>query len=273
MDYDLALAHRFVLEHPAEAVRVLETLPLDELVAFLAAAPVPVATELFKVVDAVVGARCLERLEVSPSASALALLSLDKAAALLRRLDEDKRGVLIQALPPESAEPLTLLLRYGEQTAGALMNPRALSLPADIAVEEALQRIRSLSEHAAYYLYVVDRDHVLAGVLNMRELMALNANALIASVMHKNPIRLRAAASLESVFAHPGWQDFHTLPVVDEEGHFVGALRNKTLRQIARQFKDQSGPDQTGVALGELYRIGIAGLLGGAAESLGGSAD
>ena len=273
MDSELSLAHRFAQDHPAEAARVLEPLSLEELAQFLESLSSPVAAELLKPMDALAAARCLERLSTGLATAIVAQLPLERGAVLMRHLDENTRATLLQALPPESATPLALLLRYGENTAGALMNPRAFTLPTDIAAEEALRRVRTSPEHATYYLYVVERDYSLVGVLNLRELMSAPADARIEAIMRRDLIRLQATASLEAVLAHPGWLEFHTLPVVDENGLFAGALRHKTLRQLASQGLGRTRPAQAGAALGELYRIGLAGLIKGAAETLGSVSD
>ena len=273
MDGELNLAHCFVEGHPTEAARVLEQLPAEELVRFFDTLPPQVAAELLKPMDAQAAARCLEQMNAEAAPAVVSQLPLEKTAVLMRRLDDHTRDRLLQALPAESATPLALVLRYGENTAGALMNPRAFTLPADIAAEEGLRRIHASPGHATYYVYVVERDHSLVGVVNLRELMAAPAGARIETIMRRDVVRVQAVASLEAVSAHPGWLEYHTLPVVDENGLFVGSLRYKALRRLASQAMGPPGSERAGAALGELYRIGLDGLIKGAAESLGSMSD
>lgn len=273
MENTLTLAHQFAQQHPMDAVRVLERRPPEELVPFLEKAPAQVALALFNLMDINIGARCLEQATTHLATTMVAQLPLERAVVLMRRLNDDVRASVLQELPPASAESITPLLRYSENTAGALVNPRILTLPPDINVQEALKRVHAAAKHAAYYLYVVERDQSLSGVVNMRELMSAPDDALISSIMRKGVIYLPATASLDAVFAHPGWLEFHTLPVVDEKGRFVGTLRNKILRQLASQHQGRFQPAQAGAALGELYRIGLSGLLQGTAETLGTGTD
>jgi len=151
------------------------------------------------------------------------------------------------------AERLNLLLRYPEGTAGALMDPRALALPQDIPVGEALARVRHAARDVLYYLYVVDRAQVLVGVLNLRELMLAPRKAEVASVMRPHVARLSARADRASILAHPGWREFHALPVVDDAGLFLGVIRYETVRRLE---EDRGSAGQSANALTTVLTLG-----------------
>jgi hypothetical protein len=77
--------------------------------------------------------------------------------------------------------------------------------------------------------------------------------------MHRDVVRLDALTSLATIDALPAWRDFDALPVVDSHGHYVGAIRHKTVRRMVR-----IGPRpmmDTIVELSELYWVGLAGML------------
>ena len=263
------LIHRFVRDHVHQAARVLENRSLDELVPFFDRIPAELAASLFSSMEGSTAAGCLERMDPDRAAGALALAPLERAALLMRRLTPGAREAVLQRLPLEPQGHLRLLLRCREDTAGALMEPRIYTLPAEVSAGEALARVRSNPERASHYLYVLERDQTLAGVLTLRELLAAGEDAEVAALMQRDVVCLRMADSLASVLVHPAWKEFHTLPVIDDKGRFAGALRHKTLRQLADLGQRPAPLDQAGTALGELYRIGLSALVNSAIGSEG----
>ena len=265
MERSADLVHSFIRGHPAEASRVLENQPLHELAAFFARVPPELSAALLDTMEASMAAACLERLEAGGAAGALALLPLERSAPLLRRLQPESGQAILGLLPPDPGKHLQLLLSCREDTAGALMDPRMLTLPPEVTAGEALERVRASPEQATHYSFVVERDQTLAGVLSLRELLAGNPEVPVSTLMRRDVICLRMEDSLASVRVHPGWLEFHVLPVLDCEGRFAGALRYRTLRRLAGG-EDQGRPGRTGSALGELYRIGLSALVKGALE-------
>ena len=264
------LIHRFVRGHVHQAARVLENRSLDELVAFFENIPAELAASLFSTMEASTAAGCLERIDPRPCRRGPGPEApLERAALLLRRLLPGTREAVLQRLPPEPQGHLRLLLRCREDTAGALMEPRIYTLPAEVSAGEALARVRSNPERASHFLYVLERDQTLAGVLTLRELLAAGEDAGVAALMQRDVVCLRMADSLASVLVHPAWKEFHTLPVIDDKGRFAGALRHKTLRQLADPGQRPAPIDQAGTALGELYRIGLSALVNSAIGSEG----
>jgi Mg/Co/Ni transporter MgtE len=150
------------------------------------------------------------------------------------------------------------------------MDPQALALPEDLAASEALARIRRAPRNALYYLYVVDRDGHLVGVINLRELMLAAPETLLSATMARNVACLSARADLVVIVAHPGWRHFHALPVVESDETFVGVIRYETLRRLedAANRQPASEAASTVANLGELCWIGFGGILAGLAGAI-----
>lgn len=267
------ISEQFAAAHPEDAARILEGLDLESSAEYLAASPVPVVAGLIRQMDPFTAARCLEALSPESAALIAQELALDLVSRLLRRMDDSSRQPLLDRVPKEIAHHLQLLLRYPEGSAGAIMDPRILALPIDLTAGEALERVRHRPQQAIYYLYVVRRDDLLAGVLSVRDLMLAEPEAPLATIMRTNVARLSAAAGRAAIVSHPGWRSYHALPVVDENGVFLGAIRYETLRQLEADEADRAGSgvssSSTGAALGELYWVGLSGIVEGLASSMG----
>lgn len=268
-DPDRLLSQSFLMAHPEDAARILERFESPESAEVLEAAPPAVAGTVLDRMTPDEAAGCLGRMPAARAAAIVAELDLDSASGLLRRFPSAGREDVLRSAHPETASVLRLLLRYPKDTAGALMDAKVLALPDDVNVGEALDRVRRHPEHALYYLYVVDRDRRLVGVLNLRELMLAAPGDPLSRVMHTGVAALPALAERAHIVAHPGWREFHALPVVEGDAVFVGAIRYETLRRL-EEGGLPGGPVQgavgAAVSLGELYWVGLAGLLEGMAS-------
>ena len=113
----------------------------------------------------------LERLSAETRAAAFAQLPPRIAALLLRRLSESAQAETLQHGSPEIADRLREALHYPPDTAGGIMEPLATTLLSDLTVEQAVAVVRAAPRDTLFYLYVIDRERKLFGVLNTRELL------------------------------------------------------------------------------------------------------
>lgn len=261
------LSNAFLQAHPEDAARVVERLPPKDQARLLANAPAGAGKVMARMAPPT-AATCLALMNGERALHIVRELSLDFRLSLLRCMQDHDRERLLQALGPEEGEPLRTLLRYPDNTAGALMDPYLLSVPDDITAGEALRRMRSSHRPVLYYLYVLDREHRLVGVTTLRELMRARPSYALSSVMRREVVRLPAAVRSDDIVKNPHWREFHALPVVDEQGRFLGAIRHETLRRVEQEVAQNShkgGTVDTLLALGELYWIGLASMIPGVA--------
>lgn len=266
MNADLWLATVFAETHPAEAARVLESLPMDEGCRLLEHVPDAVSADILSRAAPASAAMCLAMLTPPHAGCVLASMEPDRAAGLLRRISEKLRAILVGATPKEAAQRIIKLLKYPEDSAGALMDPSILAFPVDMTSREAWERFCQTPQQAIYYLYVVDRSQRLVGVLTIRDLAIKAAEEPLSAVMKRNVVALRELATRERIVSHPGWREFHALPVIDAQGAFQGAIRYETVRRLeegVRQGVAAVPIGKVGLAVGELYWLGLVGMLEG----------
>jgi magnesium transporter len=266
---DSLLCRTFLETHPSDAARILEQLAPEEATALLQQFPVQsAAAPVLQLMDTSVGIECLKKWPEERLPEILSAIDIHTAALMMRRMEPPDRDRLLARAPEEVTRSLKLLLRYPENTAGALMDPRILALPEDIDVAEACRRIQKYPEYAYYYIYVVNRVDKLLGFLEIRELLIASRQTLLSSVMRPANIRISTRAGLEALMTHPGWRRFYALPVVDDKDILLGILSYQRLRELEQDTaaKTPNPVLNTAIALGELYWIGAASLI----RSLGG---
>ena len=262
MDIENRLAGDLLEAHPIDAAHVLERLPARDVAAFIEKMETKVSVGILqRMTPPVVGA-VLSKLGLQKASAILERLPVEIAALSLRSMDASLREQIFATLPRQRSRALTSLVRFPDGTAGSLMDPEVLALPHDLTAREALARVREAAGNARYNVYIVDRDQTLMGVINLHELLMARPGEPLSSLMQTRVHRLPAKADRHAIVSDPGWREVHSLPVVDERGVYLGAIRYRTLRLLEEQFRGTRFDEgATARALGGLLRAGAAGML------------
>jgi magnesium transporter len=273
MSADLMLVQAYAAAHPDEVARFIERLPPAGAAEIVGALEIESAAEVLSRTVPLIATESLARLELKQAAEILEAAHPTLAADLLFRMDRGTRDKLLEGVAPARAEDLRRMTDYGPRRAGGRLDPRAPALPETLAVSDVLDRLRAYPAGVMHYVYVIDPERHLTGVVNMRELMLAAPNAILGNIMTRDPEALFAHDSLEVIARHAGWKRNHALPVVDRDRRFLGALRYSTFRAIETALgQAASGPnsDQTASALAELCALGASAMTRfiGAALSL-----
>lgn len=153
-------------------------------------------------------------------------MSSDDRADLLRRLDPAVRDSLLRLVDEADRRDIKRLVEYPENSAGALMTTDYAWLPANITVEEALDRLRlqAPDKETIYYIYIVDDQRRLLGVVSLRELILAPRKAPLSELMEKAPVTVKVTDDREKVAQDIARYDLLAVPVVDNDGRLVGII-------------------------------------------------
>lgn len=166
-------------------------------------------------------------------------LSQSERRGLIRLLAPDDAADVIQAAPPDESDALlgflddltrqevTALLAYAEDEAGGLMNPRYARVRPDMSVDEAISYLRKQTrEHAEtiYYVYVLDAQQHLVGVVSFRELFEAPGKLRVRDIMHTDLVTVSEQMDQEDVGLLFAQHDLLAMPVVDTDGCIKGVV-------------------------------------------------
>ena len=192
-------------------------------------------------------------------------LEADDAAELMTDLDPETSGEILEALSEQAAAAVEEALNYPEGTAGRLMTTSFVALRAGITVGVALEDIRRQVPRApsTYYLYVVDAQGVLVGVLSLRGLVGATPDATVGSICAPDPVKVLVTDDQELVAQTVAKYDLLAVPVVDEQGRLVGMV---TVDDVVDVMREEATEDihkmGASSALGAPYlRVGILAML------------
>lgn len=126
---------------------------------------------------------------------------------------------------------------WPEHSAGAVMSREVVAFPKGDRVRDAVATLKSLatSAHPPGYAYAVDEAGRLVGVLNMRDLLLADDDAPLASVMRGEVFSVPARMDREEMLRALGARHFLAVPVVDDAGRLVGAVRADEVLRSAQE--------------------------------------
>lgn len=263
------LSRSFLERHPAEAARVLEQLPDKALARYMARLPpestAPVLTEL----DAEAAAGCLRNMTPGTAAAIAQRLDDRVRVAALRRMPERSRERICAAFDEGIAEHTRRLLAVASGSVAAVMDTAAVTLTEDMRVSDAVQRIRRTRTELDGEIFVLNHDRHPVGTTSVHALtkgprdepVSSRSRPLVTSVPGNAP---------QSMLLEPGlWAAHNSVAVVDEDGVFLGVVDHRRVAGLLESLTlDRKGSDglETLLALGELYWMGLSGMLDGLAR-------
>jgi magnesium transporter len=231
--------------HPADQAEIFNLLNDEEQEVLLPLLDVPATADLF------------EELEDEEVLEAIESLSTERLADVLDEMEPDEAADLLGDLPPaqvsevlaqmEDAEEVLPLLGYPDETAGGLMTTWYLALRRNTTAEQAIRFLRQLSPDTdiPYYLYVVDREKRLMGVVGLRDLVIAPPEKTMESIMDPEVQSVQVGIDQEEVARIMSRYDLANLPVVDDQGRLVGIITHDDLVEV---LEDEATED--------IYRLG-----------------
>lgn len=256
------LTRRFVQLYPVEAARHLERLESSVAAGMLTSLPTPDTAKVLGCCQPSVAARILEHVPYEQAAGVISELRASIASVVFRQLSPECQLQIINKLGVLYGPRFRRILLQSKQTAGSLADPYVVTLPPDVTIEQGIEMLKRNLRQVLYYVYVVDRDAKLEGVVTLKQLLMGDSEAGIASVMNDRVASIPASLTKEEFVGHPHWSRFPTLPVVDHDGIFLGALRYRTLQQVIEETGRQTPPSFLPAMLLNLWEAySLAGIL------------
>ena len=168
-------------------------------------------------------------LQMSPGdrRSWMRLLPPDDAADVIQESPEEEREGLLAVLDEPTRKEVAALLAYKEDEAGGLMNPRYARLRPDMSVDEAITYLRRQARErleTIYYVYVLDTEQRLIGVITFRELFAAAPDKTVRDIMHTDVVTAHESMDQEALSRLFAEHNFLAIPVLDDERHVKGIV-------------------------------------------------
>ncbi|MEN8700553.1 magnesium transporter [Bacillus infantis] len=180
----------------------------------------------------------LEELERDEQYGVLVKLGVEKSGQVMDLMDNDDLALLLEGLSPERIEELLAgmkqeesqivqsIMNYPPETAGRIMTNRFVWIPESYTVSETVAKMKSFAvfSETINYLYVIDGEKRLTGVVSYRDLILAEPHEQIKDIMFRRVISVQAETDQEEAAMLIERYDFLALPVVEENDRLVGII-------------------------------------------------
>lgn len=234
------LLHEF---HFADIAEILEELTSDEATYLIKLLESEITSEALMEVDDDVRERILERLSPMEIAAELEEMDTDDAVDVIAELHEDiQRKVIDKIIDEEHAADIVELLKYDEDTAGALMAKELVQVKETWTVAGCVREMRRQAKNVTrvHSIYVTDKAGKLKGRLSLKDLLTAKEKSHISDIYIPKVDYVTVHTENEEVARIMQKYDLEAIPVVDDEGTLVGRI---TIDDIVDFIKDEAEKD------------------------------
>jgi magnesium transporter len=232
---------QLLAEDPEQLSALLEEMHDEDIADLVGMLDESEAALVFKSLKAEEAAPILERLDEDQQESLVEQLGVESIANIISEMSADERTDLIEALPeqvgdtlletlekvdPEAAAEVEELAKWPEDSAGGLMTTDYVSVRPGLTVAGVIEEIRKVGEDAEtiYYVYVVEGDNRLLGVVSLRDLLLASSSAKVDDVMTENVFTVSPEMDQEEVARAMAKYDFSALPVLGADRKLLGVI-------------------------------------------------
>ncbi len=212
--------------HPADIAEIISSVSREEGTSLFTDLDLKTAAETLSELEPDVQASIITEMEPEMASDIIEEMPPDEAADILGDLPTEKMKALLESLDQEDAEDIQELLEHEEDTAGGLMTNEFIAYEPEIKVSEAIERFkRDAAEiETIYYIYIIDPDEKLIGVLSLRELILADPGKTLSDIMVTNLKTLKPEDNENVVAAAISKYNLAAIPVVDNDNELLGIV-------------------------------------------------
>lgn len=220
---DMALIYRYFNDEEQDTIFAMMP-PSEESVEFL--------SEL----DESITVRLLDQVTPQRMATILEEASSNEIAHLMGLVNEDYATAVIDLLQAEEQEKVEEIMAYPEDSAGILMYTDVFTLHEETKAIDAIAALQDQEEaEMVFYLYAVDDDGRLTGVVSLRNLVTTSSDTTLEDIMSRRVHSVRPETDQEEVARIVSQYNFLAVPVVDAEDQLLGIITVDDVVDIVRE--------------------------------------
>lgn len=197
-----------------------------------------------------------ELLELFPDrlkAKVISEMSSDELVDLLGTVTPEEADELLVRIDDDDAKLVKQLLSYDPRTAGGIMATEFIAIKENMTIGDTLKYLQDEAPEAetAYYVYVLDENGKLKGVVSLRDIVISNFDVVVSQIVNENVISVNVDMDQEEVGHIFEKYGFLTIPVIDETEKMIGIITVDDVIKIVRDEDTEDIYRLAGISEGE----------------------
>ena len=249
------LAEELNSYHSADLADILQELKEEERLDCFKLIDIDKAAEIIEYLSPQLQVELLGAIDEERASQIITMMPHDAAADVLGDMEEDESETYLDKLPQKFSDEVRELLTYNEETAGGLMNPIVMTVFMDMTVQQVLDYVRIKAEEDnldLYYIYVIDKQNHLIGVVSLRALLTTRKNVKISEIMTSDIVKLHVDDPQDYIADEFMKYQFNALPVVDLYNRLKGVVTWDDIQDVVEEETTEEIYASSGISTGDI---------------------
>jgi magnesium transporter len=211
---------------PYDIAQIYEDLPEKHRTRFLLHLNIDLLADLMEELSTEEQLDVLNKLGIEKTSKVLDEMDNDDLASMLHELSPEKMKILLSGMKKSESKIVQDIMNYPPETAGRLMTNRFVWIRDYFTVRDGVDKLKIFAEFAETinYLYVIDQQRKLVGVVSYRDLLIAEPDEKIRNIMYERVLSVLDSTDQEEVAKMIERYDFLAIPVVNEENLLMGII-------------------------------------------------
>jgi magnesium transporter len=228
--------------HPADLADIIEELGTDERVTVIESLDPKTAAATLQEIPLKQRIQLAEMLDADRLSPIVNEMEMDEAVDLLDEIAPIHRNAVYALLDPDMVTELKELSKLSVYSVGRIMTTDFLTARSHNTVQQVIESVKAQAQTAEliYYVYVIDEEEHLKGLVTLRELFLEDPGTRVADIMVENVITVEIDTSIKRVAQIFFKYNFDAVPVVDEEDRIQGLISLRdALESVFPEMKEE----------------------------------
>ena len=233
---------------PFDSADTLEEFDPSEAGKLITSLPIKTSVKIFESLRPRAIIEIVEILKDSYVEEIFKQMDTEDVVDVFERSTEDETEEILEILDKSTKLNINKRLAYPENSVGRQMSEEVAKISTGLKVKDALKELKALHDNVEdlIYVYSVDNEGKLTGVISFREIVFADENELIKNVMIQNPISVNPSSDQEEAAILIKQYELLALPVVDKSNKLIGQTTVNTAldviqTEIAEDFSQSFG--------------------------------
>ena len=224
--------------HPVDLADILEELDHDQRVMVFSSLDNEQASDTLEEIEPHVQRDIISSLSVEKVVQLVNEMTPGQAADILSVLPSSEALVILEDMNKDNAKKIQSIIGKQEEKVINYTTQKILKFSPDTLVEYVQNDYprHARDKDVIMYIYVVDTQDTLLGVIDLKELLQADDQALLKDIMVENVISLNTESTLKEASQSFARYDFRALPVTDERNRIVGVIPYRDVMNLTHHF-------------------------------------
>jgi CBS domain-containing protein len=224
--------------HPVDLADILEELDHDQRVMVFSSLDHEQASDTLEEIEPLVQRDIIFSLSKEKVVRLINDMTPGQAADILAILPSSEAQIIIEALNAETAKKIQSIVSKQEEKVLHYTTQKILKFSPETTVEYVQNDYprHAKGRDVIMYIYVVNGEGTLLGVIDLKELLQADDRALLRDIMVENVISLNTESTLKEASQSFARYDFRALPVTDEKNRLIGVIPYRDVMNLTHHF-------------------------------------